>query len=303
MKIALFLYGLFKKKKTMYSVDYQSGFRYTKHFLEDGIAKEKEVDVSEVIFDLENLRKKRRWFRLCLWTFIACLYVAIGDEKFRQEGGIVFVIVLFFLTIYRYIVEPNPNLFINYNLGNKTIKFIQESMISSIANSKKYWLVGGASTISDARNHAGATTCVDRKEIFVRKNKLPLKRLKTNINIPFIDIQTMQLFFLPDRLLLKQKKTITAISYKDIQIDVFYSRFREEGGVPSDAKLIEYTFKHVNNNGTPDRRFSDNPKIPICHYSEYELKVDNTVIAVIMTSKLDAMHEFRDILEKIGNLE
>ncbi|TDE35441.1 hypothetical protein E1B25_17530 [Antarcticimicrobium sediminis] len=37
---------------------------------------------------------------------------------------------------------------------------------------------------------------------------------------------------------------------------------------PSDATMVGQTWKYVNKNGSPDRRFKDNRQLPICLFQE-----------------------------------
>ena len=38
--------------------------------------------------------------------------------------------------------------------------------------------------------------------------------------------------------------------------------------VPSDALIVDKTWKYINKSGGPDRRFKDNHELPICLYQE-----------------------------------
>jgi hypothetical protein len=42
--------------------------------------------------------------------------------------------------------------------------------------------------------------------------------------------------------------------------------------LPSDANVVDYTYQYVNKNGSPDKRYSYNPQIPIALYYELVLK-------------------------------
>jgi len=42
----------------------------------------------------------------------------------------------------------------------------------------------------------------------------------------------------------------------------------ESGGLPSDAQVVGRTWQYVNKKGGPDRRFNNNPEIPIALYEE-----------------------------------
>ena len=44
------------------------------------------------------------------------------------------------------------------------------------------------------------------------------------------------------------------------------TRFIEGDGVPSDATVVDQTWRFVNKNGGPDRRFNNNVQLPIVNY-------------------------------------
>src|SRR5690606_34854834 len=109
---------------------------------------------------------------------------------------------------------------------------------------------------------AGANISVDLSLLSeVSIHRLPSSFFKTNIKIPFIGLRNTELYFLPDKLLLKRNEKFAAIQYSNLDIDIAHVNFREYNRVPSDATVVDYTYKYVNKNGGPDRRFSYNPRI------------------------------------------
>jgi len=68
-----------------------------------------------------------------------------------------------------------------------------------------------------------------------------------------------------------QKSGVGAVEYKNLSLEVADTRFHEDGVVPRDATIVGNTWRFVNNNGTPDRRFKDNKEIPICRYSNLQV--------------------------------
>lgn len=58
------------------------------------------------------------------------------------------------------------------------------------------------------------------------------------------------------------------------KVDMNYksTRFIEEDKCPTDAKQVDTTYRYVNKNGSPDRRYSYNPAIPICLYGDITLQ-------------------------------
>lgn len=220
--------------------------------------------------------------------------------------GLTFLPLLFW-NIFLYLQDKKrKSLFITYELDD-TLEELQKEMIASFksfTNSRKIWQVISAKQNSDSKYNAGAHVTVDRKEIKnISTHKVPSDFFQTNVKIPFIGLQNTELYFLPDKLLLKRNKKFAAIQYSNLEISIFPVSFREYSGVPSDATISDYTYKFVNKSGGPDRRFSDNPKVPICAYTEYQFTSDEGINEIIMPSKTDAMDNFVIQLQTIGSIQ
>jgi hypothetical protein len=125
----------------------------------------------------------------------------------------------------------------------------------------------------------------------------------TNVNIPYLKLTNLELYFLPERLLVKRGGTFAAVFYKNLKINRSITQFVEEEGVAADATIIGHTWKYVNRNGGPDRRFNNNRQIPLCAYSQYTLTSDTGVYEILTTSKQGAMDGFAEFLAQIGNLQ
>lgn len=55
------------------------------------------------------------------------------------------------------------------------------------------------------------------------------------------------------------------------------ARFIEEETPPVDAAVVDQTWRQVNRNGGPDRRFNDNRELPIGLYGKIDLRASNGV--------------------------
>ena len=64
------------------------------------------------------------------------------------------------------------------------------------------------------------------------------------------------------------------ISYQNISVLQKVVSFSETKNLPSDAVIEGYTYKYVNKNGSPDKRYSYNPQITITLY--YQLSLSST---------------------------
>ncbi len=56
------------------------------------------------------------------------------------------------------------------------------------------------------------------------------------------------------------------IDLRELQIEFHAVKFVEDEAVPTDARVVSETWTKVNKDGSPDRRFRDNYRIPICLY-------------------------------------
>jgi len=71
------------------------------------------------------------------------------------------------------------------------------------------------------------------------------------------------------------QNAIHVTKWKDINIMNSTVNFHEEDGVPNDSEIVGRTWKYVNKNGSPDKRYSYNPEIPIVRYYELTIIVSN----------------------------
>jgi hypothetical protein len=95
--------------------------------------------------------------------------------------------------------------------------------------------------------------------------------MRGDVRFPSISLATESLYFLPDAVLVVSRNSITALDYNDISVSAETVRFIEEGPAPSDAQIVDQTWRYVNKKGGPDRRFNFNKQLPVCLYSEVNL--------------------------------
>ena len=144
-----------------------------------------------------------------------------------------------------------------YNLLNLTLE--------EITKNDKVWAIESEHSVDDRRYNAGAGSSVKRQAVKLEQ-KCP-QYLKMNITPYYLSFKNNSFYFLPDRILLETAKQIKDIKYSELKLNFNKQRFIEDEKVPKDALIVDRTWKYVNKNGTPDRRFSNNYQIPICSYS------------------------------------
>src|SRR6185437_14394300 len=75
----------------------------------------------------------------------------------------------------------------------------------------------------------------------------------------------------------------------------------EESGVPADAQVVGHTWRFLNKDGSPDRRFNNNRRIPKCQYSQYHFLSATGINEIITTSKLGHLTILRRSCGQSGN--
>ena len=93
-------------------------------------------------------------------------------------------------------------------------------------------------------------------------------------------------------LLYRNPQNFGLVALEDVDVRYSDTRFIEEEGVPPDTRVIGETWKYVNKNGSPDRRFSYNPRIPVVNYGTIRLMSRAGLNEEFMFSNAGAGAEF-----------
>lgn len=181
---------------------------------------------------------------------------------------------------------------------------LQKKFFKEFQTNRKIWQKTKSKSIINSKYHGGAGNLVDRVPVKkVEYDSLPSPLIKTNVEIPHVSLSNIDLYFFPERLILKKKNKFAGVFYKNLEINETQTRFIENETVPKDATIIGRTWKYVNKNGGPDRRFNNNRQIPMCQYSEYNIKGQNGINEVIMTSRAGGMKNFANYINKVGDFQ
>lgn len=88
------------------------------------------------------------------------------------------------------------------------------------------------------------------------------------------------------------KNRFGLVDLSELKLSFKRAPFLEEEQIPSDTNVIGETWAKVNKNGTPDKRFKDNYKIPIVDYGEIEFKSNTGINEVFMFSNPTKANNF-----------
>ncbi len=117
-----------------------------------------------------------------------------------------------------------------------------------------------------------------------------------------IPLSNKTLYLFPDRMLIFTPSGVGAIGYEDLGFVITDKPFIEDQGVPRDAKVIGETWRYVNKNGTPDRRFRNNVRIPICQYEEVLLTSPSGLNEVIQLSTTGVTNHLDAAIQRLADV-
>lgn len=170
----------------------------------------------------------------------------------------------------------------------------------ALAATQRAWHIAASGAVFDRKYHAGASSLVQRQPTALRTSAPPL--IRTNVPVLSIGAGRQTLYFLPDRLLVYNASGIGAVSYRTLDIAVSSQQFIEESVLPSDATVVGHTWRYVNRNGGPDRRFNNNRQIPICVYDELHFRTPSGLNEIVQLSRTGVGEGFAAAVRHLGSV-
>jgi hypothetical protein len=172
---------------------------------------------------------------------------------------------------------------------------------ADLRSCSRTWLIEARGSVEDRKYHGGAAALLRRSPVRVTVGAPP--RLKTNLEVPLMPVGRQTLAFMPDRLLVFDSAGIGAVSYSDLHISVTPTQFIEDEMLPPDAEVVGATWRYVNKNGGPDRRFKDNREIPICQYEQLHFTSASGLNEAILVSRTQIGSVLVSALLEMGRRE
>lgn len=141
---------------------------------------------------------------------------------------------------------------------------------STMLSSEKVWQITQRGHAERSRDNGGAKNIINRKQL--AKSKSNVFWLNSNITPIYLKLDREALVVFPDMILLIRGHKAGAVSIEDIDITTCSVRYVESATPPKDTQIVKKTWLHVNNDGSPDRRFKKNPQYPVCLYGQIDIK-------------------------------
>ena len=189
-----------------------------------------------------------------------------------------------------------------YNLDAEAVtkfhRVTTEFDVLAACNGKWHIQSGGAvRDLATWKQNAGAGHLVTRKSAKLAYS-LP-KLLHSNVTPPSLEMGRRTFYFFPEVTIVQDGKKFGSVGYGDLDIRWQQSRFIEEGRPPSDAQVVDQTWKHPNKSGGPDRKFKDNRRLPICLYDTMHLSSRSGVNELAEFSKVGVVERFATALRDL----
>jgi hypothetical protein len=198
--------------------------------------------------------------------------------------------------------KRTSRLFYELNEAERHKFAVVQQALEHLAGSRRIWRVEGRSATSDWKRNAGVSTLIRRSAIAVGRSNPP--RVETNLSVPCMSLGATQLFFLPDLILYLQSGTFGAVRYSDFNVDQQFTRFVEDEHVMAEATVVGRTWRYVNKDGGPDRRFNNNTQLPVMQYGVLVLTSSRGLNIHLNTSSAQAStaaaHCWRELNSRLG---
>lgn len=177
-----------------------------------------------------------------------------------------------------------------------------DHLVGSVAELQRahgFWLIIASGAITSTHQfkvNAGAARLLHRLNASARLTGPPI--LVTNVAVPTLTAGSLSVHFLPDRVLIRDGRHVADLAYQHLHAGLEHARFIEVGPVPPDGTVVDFTWRYVNVNGGPDRRFKNNARLPVLQYGRLTLRSHNGLHLVWDASQVALVHAVANALNQ-----
>lgn len=251
-----------------------------------------DTNSAELLSDIAKKRKRWTFFpaSVVAAALTTALLVVSPVSLWITITGLSLMILL--LLLIDQFDRMNKSLVLMYDLDETSstgFKCLCDAY-QELATCAAIWHISAQAEVFNARYHGGASSLKDRRRTLFGFRDPPY--IKTNISVPCLPLGQNSIYLLPDRVLVLTKEGVGAVPYAELRLRVMESRFIEQESVPRDATIVDSTWKFVNTDGSPDRRFRGNRAVPVCQYEELRMTSSSGLEETIQLSRLGASQPF-----------
>lgn len=254
---------------------------------------------------LREIREKNALIKYSTVSLICSIILFIVGWNTNYSIWLLWSIAIASILSYSY--------FFNKDVKRKTVTVIYEldkeikepylkmnNGFHALTKSHRIWRIETKENTDDWKRNAGASSIVNRKTFQINKELPPF--FDSNLTPFNFNLDNKKYYFFPDRILVYQGKEVGMVRYSELEVSSASTRFIEDDGVPDDSEIVTYTWRFVNKDGGPDRRFNSNRQIPIVLYSEIDLQSYSGLHLKFHASNMEVGETFSKNFENIINL-
>lgn len=271
-----------KKKNSVNDTSIEENFEEIKNA--ENINNLQDLEFVEIKNKIENLLKYNKLSTIII--IISILFFNFFLMKFILIVGIILKVFL----------HCKAKINIEYNFEDDTFETFNKRNSSWLLLNKSNmkWQILSQTFNKNLKVNAGAERIIKREKLLIN-SKMPWF-LKSNIIPVVLKIKNEKVLLLPDKVLILRKNKIGVMKYDNLDINIDYINFIEDGVVPKDAKIVDYTWKFLNKNGSPDKRYKNNKKLPVCKYGKIAITSPEGINLEFQISNIDTLTEFKNNL-------
>jgi hypothetical protein len=192
--------------------------------------------------------------------------------------------------------NQKENCFVNIDMQLDTkIEELFNQLIENyklIISSEKIWDITSSIFIDQKSARSAASNSVTRKQVKFGFKNIDIIKSKYNA-LHFENANGGDLYIYPAFIaIVDSQQKFGLVDIRDLQFIFRGQRFLEEEKITNDSQVVGETWAKVNKNGTPDKRFKDNYKIPICLYGEFTLKSNTGLNEAYSISSFEKAEKF-----------
>lgn len=256
---------------------------------------------AELLNEIELRRKRPLFWPFCLVTTLLISAALIANHA---ALWIVIAIVapLLLLTYATFQIDSlNKTVVLMYDVEDEGLQSYETLLeaIHTLADCGAVWHVTGHSDVYNPKYHGGASGLIDRCRL--RVNYVDPPWIRTNLKVPSLAFRATHFYFLPDLILARTPNGYGAIGYGSLRFDISQGRFIEDEALPHDAVVLGHTWRFVNKDGGPDRRFNNNRQIPICRYEQLLLTNTHGVHELLQLSSCGVADQLRNAVGEMAD--
>jgi hypothetical protein len=192
-------------------------------------------------------------------------------------------------------VYKNFKLDIDFNMDESMLNeyTLFKNSFEQVTSCRRIWDITATQFIDRVKERSSTSISLTRASVRFFTGKLDYINTKHEA-FKFQNANGSDLYIYPGFIFMPSERNndLAIIDFRDITLVHNEQQFVERGGVPSDAKVVGRTWQYVNKNGMPDKRYKDNPEIPVVLYYELVLKSSKGLYESYQFSSADIGEKF-----------